>query len=357
MTEVIEIDINNTQVANEAKDANSSIYFKEVVNSEVNINNAQTINKTEDANSSICLKEVMNSDLYSTKAFSTWEITPEQVENWIQFSDCVLNDVMHKTNHYGIALSMFVGFNQYWHNILLAQALLSDEITKRQPAVIITNTNPAVDSAVHQHLRNSLGDNYGKFIEAFYVYRNSLAKETFEKRLKNIRQNFPKTNSYMKVLLYIAIRSIGPIASYESVNGCLKWLLHSLNVSLHELINKIYQLLDMQDKKEEYNFWKLAIPCIKSQGKTNFLFKKIDKCLKRIFTSNILQKQCNKINQLIYYEAIKISNNDVKRFCNNEQEIEIHDASVIEMQQALLSELIYLVKGLENVIKIWSVKV
>ncbi|CAG8448312.1 8039_t:CDS:2 [Cetraspora pellucida] len=73
MTEVIEIDINDTQVANEAKDANSSICSKEVVNSEINIDDVQTTNKTEDANSSICLKEVVNSDLYSTKAFSTWE--------------------------------------------------------------------------------------------------------------------------------------------------------------------------------------------------------------------------------------------------------------------------------------------
>ncbi|CAG8755099.1 571_t:CDS:2, partial [Gigaspora rosea] len=25
-------------------------------------------------------------------------MTPSQVENWIQYSDCILNDVMHKTN-------------------------------------------------------------------------------------------------------------------------------------------------------------------------------------------------------------------------------------------------------------------
>ena len=54
-------------------------------------------------------------------------MTPEQVENWIQFSDCVLNDVTHKTNRYGMALSLFVGFNQNRQNILLAQALLADE--------------------------------------------------------------------------------------------------------------------------------------------------------------------------------------------------------------------------------------
>ncbi|CAG8798638.1 18731_t:CDS:1, partial [Gigaspora rosea] len=48
-------------------------------------------------------------------------MTPEQVDNWIRFSDCVLNDVTHKTNRYGIALSLFVGFSNYRHNIVLAQ--------------------------------------------------------------------------------------------------------------------------------------------------------------------------------------------------------------------------------------------
>ena len=54
-------------------------------------------------------------------------MTPEQVENWIQFSDCVINDVTHKTNRYGMALSLFVGFNRNMENIILAQGLLIDE--------------------------------------------------------------------------------------------------------------------------------------------------------------------------------------------------------------------------------------
>ncbi|CAG8599149.1 1233_t:CDS:1 [Cetraspora pellucida] len=82
MTEVTEIDINDTQVANKAKDANSSICFKKVVNSEVNIDEVQTTNETEDANSSICFKEVMNFDLYSTKAFLTCEVCDLFIIEW-----------------------------------------------------------------------------------------------------------------------------------------------------------------------------------------------------------------------------------------------------------------------------------
>lgn len=57
-------------------------------------------------------------------------MTPTQVENWIQYTDCVLNDVTHKTNRYGMALSLFVRFDNNRHNILLAQALLADESIK-----------------------------------------------------------------------------------------------------------------------------------------------------------------------------------------------------------------------------------
>ncbi|CAG8856065.1 22238_t:CDS:1, partial [Gigaspora margarita] len=144
-----------------------------------------------------------------TKLF--W-MTPEQVKNWIQFSDCVLNNVTHKTNRYSMALSLFVGFNRNRQNIFLAQALLLDESTEshvwifeevlkatgKQPRVIMTDADPAVDSAVRQvfsqsypiycafylsqninkHLRNCLAGAYRKFIEAFYICRNSLAKET-----------------------------------------------------------------------------------------------------------------------------------------------------------------------------------
>jgi hypothetical protein len=48
-------------------------------------------------------------------------MTPEQVKNWIQFSDCVINNITHKTNWYEMALSLFVGFDQNMQNIIFAQ--------------------------------------------------------------------------------------------------------------------------------------------------------------------------------------------------------------------------------------------
>ena len=96
-------------------------------------------------------------------------MTPGQVENWIQFSDCVINDVTHKMNCYEMALSLFVGFNSNMQNVLLAQALLIDEskdshswlfkqileATGIHPTVILTDSDPAVDAAVREVFINT----------------------------------------------------------------------------------------------------------------------------------------------------------------------------------------------------------
>ena len=117
-------------------------------------------------------------------------MTPTQVENWIRYSDCVINDVTHKTNRYNMALLLIVGFNNDRRNILLAQALLVDEsleshawmftqltkFTGIQPVVIITDSDPAVDAAIWKafpstypihcayHIKQNLHKNLGKLL-------------------------------------------------------------------------------------------------------------------------------------------------------------------------------------------------
>ena len=102
--------------------------------------------------------------------------------------------MLYKTNHYEIALLLFVKFNNYQYNILLVQVLLLDEsvefyiwifnkilkVTNRKFKVIITNTDSAVNFAIcqiflhiysihyvfnitqnlHKNLRKSLKDDY-----------------------------------------------------------------------------------------------------------------------------------------------------------------------------------------------------
>ncbi|CAG8795668.1 3116_t:CDS:2 [Gigaspora margarita] len=140
---------------------------------------------------------------------------PEQVENWIKFSDSVINDVTHKTNWYGMALSLFVGFDRNRQNILLAQGLLADE-------------------------------NYPKgksYLEFHYKSKEHWA------------------HSYTSFKFTAGMISTSRV---EAMNACLKRLLYNSNVSLCDLMFEIHRLLDQQNKQNQYQYWKLAIPSLRN---------------------------------------------------------------------------------------------
>ena len=269
-------------------------------------------------------------------------MTPGQIENWIQYSDCVLNDVTHKTNRYGMALSLFVGFNNDRRNILLAQGLLADESfeshvwmfsqiiesTGVHPGVILTDADPAVDSAIrqvfpstypihcayhitqnlHKNLRKVLGDKYQNFLNEFYLCRNSFVEDEFQRRFNILLQNYPNARDYMEFLYksktywahcFTGFKFTGGMIAtsrVESVNACLKRLLHNSNISLCDLAAEIHRLLDLQDKEYEYKFWQLSIPTTRNQNKVNFLFTRIDQCIQQYLTPTMLKMHRDEMN-------------------------------------------------------------
>src|SRR6266542_7067968 len=89
----------------------------------------------------------------------------------------------------------------------------------------------------------------------------------------------------------------------ESINACLKRLLHNLNITIYNLVKEIHVLLDRHDKENEYNFWQLSIPSIKNQEKVNFLFIKVDQCFQRFLRPTMLKMHRDEINQSLYYIA------------------------------------------------------
>ena len=331
----------------------------------------------------------------NTLTYLAW-MTPEQVENWIQFCDCVINDVTHKTNRYGMALSLFVGFDNNMKNIILAQGLLIDESkqshcwlftkivesTGIHPTVIITDSDPAVDAAVrevftttypihcafhitqnlHKNLRKILGDQYQSFLKDFYQCRNSLVQSTFHNRFIKLVEDFPQSKSYLEGLYeskeywahsYTSLRFTGGmIASsrVESVNACIKRMLFNSDVSLCGLMTEIHRILDEQDRKNRYEYWKLAIPSVKNQEKVNFLFTEVDKCCQRFLTPAILKLQRDQINQSLYYSA---SLEQCDNFTESEESCE---EDSVEDPQASICQLIE-IGGRDNVMEIWAVEV
>ncbi|CAB4403807.1 unnamed protein product [Rhizophagus irregularis] len=246
-------------------------------------------------------------------------------------------------------------------NIIFAQGLIVDEskqshfwlfrqiveATSIYPIVIITDADPAVDAAVkevftntypvhcafhitqnlHKNLRKRIGKHYDKFLQDFYLCRNSLVRSTFHDRFMKLIENYPQSKSYLEVLYtskeywahsYTSFRFTGGmIASsrVESVNACIKRMLFNSNVSLCELMSEIHKLIDEQDKKNKYEYWKLAIPSIKNLKHANFLFTEVDKCCQNFLMPAILKLQRDEINQSLYYAAtidqlIEVSGHD-----------------------------------------------
>ena len=334
----------------------------------------------------------------NTLTYLFW-MTPIQVENWIHYSDCVINDVTHKTNRYGMALSLIVGFNNNRRNILLAQALLIDEsleshvwmftqLTKStglQPLVIITDADPAVDAAIrqafpsaypihcayhinqnlHKNLGKLLGDNYKEFLAAFYKCRNCIVENVFQQRFDSLINDYPNAKSYLEFLYktksywahcFIKFKFTGGmIASsrVESVNACLKRLLHNSNVPLCDLMLEVQRLLDLQDKENEYNFWRLSIPNIHNQQNSNFLFTKVDQIIEQYLTPMIVKKLREEMNQSVYYMANRVE-------LNNEiiEELKSVDNEPLdtEFPQITLNEMVQFI-GLDNIREIWSISI
>ncbi|CAG8486782.1 10774_t:CDS:2 [Funneliformis caledonium] len=98
----------------------------------------------------------------------------------------------------------------------------------------------------------------------FYKCLNSFAEDAFQQQFDKLIQNYPNARTYLEFLYksktcwahcftsFKFTRGKIPSSRVESVNTCLK------------------------HKENEYRFWQLAIPSIKNQQKTNFLFTKID---------------------------------------------------------------------------------
>ncbi|CAG8739279.1 34464_t:CDS:2, partial [Gigaspora margarita] len=94
---------------------------------------------------------------------------------------------------YGMGLSLFVGFNNNRQNILLAQGLLIDktheshvwlfnEIVKAtgiEPAVLLTDSDPAINSTVKK------------------VLKSILVKATFENRFTKLVYDYPRAKPYL----------------------------------------------------------------------------------------------------------------------------------------------------------------
>ncbi|CAG8617897.1 9924_t:CDS:2, partial [Dentiscutata heterogama] len=219
--------------------------------------------------------------------------------------------------------------------------------TSIEPAVILTDSDPAVNSAVkevfkstypiycafhitqnlYKNLRKSLDTQYNQFFMDFYKCQNSLVKTIFENKFTKLGHDYPKAKPYLDNL-------------YKSKDS---------NMSLNELMQEIHHMLDCQDKESKYLFWKLVIPSIKSNDQANFLFTYIDKCCQTYLTPNMLKMQRDEINQLVYYSAQIISIESLKSINEDNIMINIEEENP-EDQHATIQQMLEVV-GEKNIVE------
>ncbi|CAG8792722.1 15796_t:CDS:1, partial [Cetraspora pellucida] len=151
-----------------------------------------------------------------------------------------------------------------------------------------------------------------------------LVENNFQKRYEKLKEDYPNTRNYLEFLYKLKTYWAHSFTSFkftgnmiatshvESVNRCLKHLLYNSNISLCELMGEIHRLLDLQDKENEYKFWKLSIPSVRNQHNVNFLFAKVDKCLQKYLTASLLKMHRDKMNQALYYVASLVTQENIE---------------------------------------------
>ncbi|RGB22378.1 hypothetical protein C1646_782022 [Rhizophagus diaphanus] len=126
---------------------------------------------------------------------------------------------------------------------------------------------------------------------------------------------------------------------------------YDLSVKAVKFREEIHKLLDKQDKKNIYQYWKFAIPSVKNQKYANFLFTEMDKYCQSFLMPAILKLQRDKINQFFYYAINLIDKQDIVVI--NEVS---YDDEYAKSSQTTIEQLIE-VSNHDNVKKIWAVRV
>jgi hypothetical protein len=176
-------------------------------------------------------------------------------------------------------------------------------------------------------------------------------------------EDYPQSKTYLEGLYtskeywahsYTSFRFTGGMiatSSVEYVNACIKRMLFNSDVSLCELMSEIHKLLDEQDKKNRYQYWKLMIPSVKNIEQVNFLFTKVDKCCQRFLTPVILKMQRDEINQSLYYVTNLVDQHDI--ITNNDESCKDKSA---ESPLVTINQLMEVCDH-DNIKEIWAVKV
>ncbi|CAG8483123.1 8786_t:CDS:2 [Cetraspora pellucida] len=351
---------------------------------------SQTISESQNEYEFLDVVSSLELEVKTEKIFSTWEACEKFLNEWAKEQGRSYDSTSNKdTNTKKTQCSFLVNTSCPKVNNPKSTIVINKIVYEHNHPLnlILTDADPAINTAIHQvftniypiycayhitqnlhkNLRKLLDETYQKFLDNFYLCHNCLSKEGFQQRFEQLVNNHTKAQHYLEFLYksknywvhcFTNFKFTGSMIAtlrVESVNTCLKRLIYNSNTSLCELATEIYKLLDIQDKENEYKFWKLAIPMVKHQEKVNFLFSKVDQCIQQFLTPTMLKIQRDEINQSVYYVANKVAHEDMESLDDNDLQFSSRKYSADDLQ-AMLKQMIEFV-GLDDIEELWTINV
>ncbi|CAG8450494.1 20158_t:CDS:2 [Gigaspora rosea] len=233
-------------------------------------------------------------------------ISPDQIERWLKFGNVILNDNTAATNHYEMALSLFLILQQ-----------IKKATFDATPHVIFTDANPTLIAAIQDefptthalncmfhiaqnlplNLKSTFRDCYDEFIKDFFevLYTN---KELWAK-------------AFVLKLFTAGMSSTSRVKSY---NAKIKRLIFNSNTTLLELAEKLSVCILEEDKKTEYVLFRTLIPKTVLTSTANTIIPNVCKMLRKYLTAELLKIQEDQIKQALQYHSVKMEKNVLQRF-------------------------------------------
>src|SRR6185436_12007449 len=177
-----------------------------------------------------------------------------------------------------------------------------------------------------RNLETQLGEQYREFVKDFYITRNALIPEIFERKWIQLIEKYNQSEvvRYLQRTLYSSKRAwaraytatvftagIQTTSRIESYNAQIKRFILNSNVSLLELAEALERSMNEESKRAKYKYWKTLFPSTSSATLSQTLFPKLDETLCHFLTPTMLKVQCAEIKNCLNYQASAITQEDI----------------------------------------------
>ncbi|CAG8720578.1 2240_t:CDS:2 [Gigaspora margarita] len=185
--------------------------------------------------------------------------------------DVILNDNTAATNHYEMALSLFLEVDNHLSSRLVAQALTDDETKEAHtwilqqikkatfeatPHVIFTDADPALIAAIQDEFPTTHALNCMFHIKCLLEkYNNENVISYLQRVLYTNKESWAKA-----FVLKLFIAGMFSTSRVESYNAKIKRLIFNSNTTLLELAEKLLVCILKKNKKTEYALFHASIP-------------------------------------------------------------------------------------------------